>query len=50
MTNPVMDEIYALSERALREGQDRIEVHAFPFRMTEANLAAHAESPWLRSG
>jgi murein L,D-transpeptidase YafK len=46
MTNPAMDEIYALSERALREGQDRIEVHAFPFRMTEANLAAHAESPW----
>ena len=47
MTNPVMDEIYALSERALREGQDRIEVHAFPFRMTEANLAVHEESPWL---
>ena len=47
MTNPVMDEIYALSERALREGQDRIEVHAFPFRMTDANLAVHAESPWL---
>ena len=46
MTNRVMDEIYALSERALREGQDRIEVHTFPFRMTEANLAAHAASPW----
>src|SRR5215468_4219715 len=26
MTDPVMDEIYALSEQALREGQDRIEV------------------------
>jgi len=47
MTDPVMDEIYALSERALREGQDRIEVHVFPFRMTETNLAAHAESPWF---
>jgi murein L,D-transpeptidase YafK len=46
MTNPVMDEIYALSERALHEGQDRIDVHVFPFRMTEANLAAHAESEW----
>jgi hypothetical protein len=46
MTNPVMDEIYALSERALNEGQDRIDVHVFPFRMTEANLAAHAESEW----
>src|SRR5262245_3268289 len=47
MTDPVMDEIYALSERALREGQDRIAVHVFPFRMTQANLAAHVESPWL---
>jgi murein L,D-transpeptidase YafK len=47
MTDPVMDEIYALSEQALRGGQDRIEVHVFPFRMTNANLAAHAESPWL---
>ena len=46
MTNRVMDEIYGLSERALREGQDRIEVHAFPFRMTDASLAAQTESPW----
>jgi murein L,D-transpeptidase YafK len=47
MTDPVMGEIYALSERALREGQDRIEVNAFPFRMSEANLAARAHSPSL---
>ena len=47
MTDPVMDEIYALSERALREGQDRFEVQVFPFRMSEANLAAHAQSPHL---
>ena len=47
MTDPVMDEIYALGELALREGQDRIQVQVFPFRMTQANLAAHAESPWL---
>jgi murein L,D-transpeptidase YafK len=46
MTDRVMDEIYALTEAALREGQERIEVHTFPFRMTEANLAAHAESDW----
>jgi murein L,D-transpeptidase YafK len=46
MTNPVMEEIYALSEQALRQGQDRIQVHVFPFRMTEANLAAQAESVW----
>jgi murein L,D-transpeptidase YafK len=46
MTNSIMDEIYALTERALREGQERIEVHAFPFRMTEANLAAQADNEW----
>jgi|SRR5581483_10082778 len=46
MTDPIMDEIYALTERALREGQDRIQIHVFPFRMTEANLAAHADSAW----
>ncbi len=46
MTDRVMDEIYALTEAALSAGQERIEVHAFPFRMTDANLAAHAESDW----
>ena len=46
MTNPVMEEIYALSEAALRNGQDRIPLHIFPFRMTAANLAAHADSQW----
>ena len=47
MTNPVMAEIYALAEQALQHGQERIPIHVFPFRMTEANLAArvaaHAE-------
>lgn len=46
MTNPVMEEIFALSEAALTQGQDRIHVHIFPFRMTQENLAAHAASPW----
>jgi murein L,D-transpeptidase YafK len=46
MTNPVMDEIFALSEAALANGQERIQVHVFPFRMTRANLNAHANSPW----
>jgi murein L,D-transpeptidase YafK len=47
MTNPLMSEIYALAEQALQQGQDRIPIHVFPFRMTEANFAtrslAHAE-------
>src|SRR6185503_3361107 len=46
MTDPVMKEIYSHSEQALRRGQDRIQVHVFPFRMTEANLALHANSQW----
>ena len=46
MTNPVMDEIYGLSEQALRQGQDAIPVHIFPFRMTEENMAAQAGNPW----
>jgi murein L,D-transpeptidase YafK len=47
MTNPVMAEIYTLAEQALQQGQDRIPIHVFPFRMTDANFAArtlaHAE-------
>ena len=46
MTNPVMEEIFTLSEAALAKGQERIEVHVFPFRMTRENLTAHAHSPW----
>jgi murein L,D-transpeptidase YafK len=46
MTDPVMEEIYALGEAALRQGQWHIPVHVFPFRMTQANLAAHTGSEW----
>jgi murein L,D-transpeptidase YafK len=46
MTNPVMEEIFALSEAALANGQERIQVHVFPFRMTQANLNGHSTSPW----
>jgi len=46
MTDPVMAEIFRLSEAALARGQKRIQVHAFPFRTTPENLAAHAGSEW----
>ncbi len=46
MTNPIMEEIYALSEAAIRAGQRRIPVHVFPFRMTAENVSAHAENTW----
>lgn len=47
MTNTVIEEIYNLTEAALQEGQEHVPVHVFPFRMTEANLANHKDSPWL---
>jgi murein L,D-transpeptidase YafK len=46
MTDHVMEQIFRLSRAALWNGQQRIAVHIFPFRMTADNLAAHADSPW----
>jgi len=46
MTNPVMDEIFVLGEQALAAGQERFQVHIFPFRMSEENMRMHADSPW----
>jgi murein L,D-transpeptidase YafK len=46
MTDPLMDEVYALADQAIRQGQDHIQVQIFPFRMTDANLARHANSQW----
>jgi murein L,D-transpeptidase YafK len=46
MTDPVMEEIYMLVERALQGDQERIQVQVFPFRMTDANLAPFANSKW----
>jgi murein L,D-transpeptidase YafK len=46
MTDPAIADIFRLSEAALAQGQTGIQVHAFPFRMTPENLAAHAGSEW----
>jgi murein L,D-transpeptidase YafK len=46
MTDALMEEIYALAREAFIGGQDAIHVHAFPFRMTQANMARHAKSQW----
>lgn len=51
MTNPVIDEIWRLLTAALRRGQSRVQVHVFPFRMTEEALAArrdHASAGFWR--
>jgi murein L,D-transpeptidase YafK len=47
MTNTVTAEVYDLTEKALKGGQDRVHVHVFPFRMTEANLAGYQNNPWI---
>lgn len=49
MTDALIEEIYLLVDAALRQGQDEVKVHCFPFRMTEARLreAEEAQSDWL---
>lgn len=49
MTNDVIDEIWTLVTAALDAGQPRFQVQAFPFRMTDENLATkadHAQRPF----
>jgi murein L,D-transpeptidase YafK len=43
MTDDEMSEIYALLNEAFNGGQDRVQLQAFPFRMTDQNLASHAQ-------
>jgi len=45
MTDPVVDEIWRLVTAALKGGQKRFQVHVFPFRMNEENLARRAHHP-----
>jgi murein L,D-transpeptidase YafK len=45
MTDALIEEIYAVAREALAAGQDGFQAHAFPFRMTIANVARHAKHP-----
>ncbi len=47
MTNPVIEEIWAIVQAALGAGQKRFHVHVFPFRMTEENLIRYHAMPWM---
>ncbi len=49
MTDEVQEEIYGLARAALAKGQDRFQVHIFPFRMTPGNLERHAEHEWAHT-
>jgi len=46
MTNDVIDEIWRIVTSALAGGQRRFQVQAFPFRMTDANLAEQSGHRW----
>ena len=46
MTDEKIEEIYALVESALAHGQKYIDVHAFPFRMTEKNMNLYEGNEW----
>src|ERR1700721_2492251 len=45
MMDYAMDEIYGLVDEAFRGGQEKVQLEAFPFRMTTQNLARHADDP-----
>lgn len=47
MTDSKIEEIYALADAALRNGQHFFRVHSFPFRMTAENMERHGASEWL---
>ena len=42
-----MEEIYFTVQQALMSGQHNVQVHIFPFALTEANLQRFAHSPWI---
>jgi murein L,D-transpeptidase YafK len=47
MTDNAMEEIYGLVDEAFKGGQEKVQLQAFPFRMTAQNLARHAGDPNL---
>ncbi len=47
MTDAQIEEIYTLASAALQHGQSAFQVQAFPFRLTDAQLARHKNAPWL---
>jgi murein L,D-transpeptidase YafK len=48
MTDGLVEEIYALAREQFDAGHDSFEVHAFPFRMTDENMARHRGHPAYR--
>jgi murein L,D-transpeptidase YafK len=47
MTDALIEEIYALARETFDAGHPSFQVHAYPFRMTDANMARHKDSKWF---
>jgi murein L,D-transpeptidase YafK len=47
MTNNVVAEMWELLTAAIAAGQERFAVHVFPFRLTDARLAAYRDHEWV---
>lgn len=47
MTDSTIDEIFDLIVAGFANGQARVQVHQFPFKMTADNLNKQAGSPWI---
>jgi murein L,D-transpeptidase YafK len=45
MTDYAMEEIYGLVDEAFKGGQEKVQLQAYPFRMTAQSLASHAGDP-----
>ena len=48
LTDALIEEIYAIARESFAGGQKAIPVHAFPFRMTDANMERHKQNKWYR--
>ena len=46
MTDALIEEIYAIAREAFKGGQENFQVHAMPFRMTDANMTKHKTDKW----
>ena len=46
MTDPYIEEIYSIVEGALANGQKKINIHVFPFKMTTKNMSKYSGSEY----
>jgi murein L,D-transpeptidase YafK len=47
MTDQYMDEIFTYVQAAFQYGQRNVQISIYPFRMTDANMAAHRNSSYI---